>query len=379
MTYYLRQGLTPAKHFTILPRPEGGRYYEELYNSAGFDGPASLLYRLHRPTRVLHVEPESPMPVEAWDPGVVRNHSIDPSLLKASGDIFDARVPIAFNRDLVYSVATPDTGGERFLRNGANDELYVVVEGKGTVESIFGSFRYEPLDFVYIPRGTTWRLLPEEGQQRLIVVETTTQIAPLARYRNKVGQFLSRAVYSERDLRVPTLADPIDETGEFAVAVKVGEVVSRYVYETHPFDVVGWDGALYPYALNMRDVEPFSGRVNLDPDLDGVFESRGVLVAAHVPARFPDHPQAIPNIPDHNTDCDEIFYRIASEADVGPGVGRVTVHTRAGGHGAKPGFDRPEPGLRSQLWGVILDIVEPLQLTVNAIDADDPDYPAAWL
>lgn len=379
MTYYQRRGRVPAKHFTVLARPGGGRYFEELYNSAGFDGPSSLLYRLHPPTRVLRVEPGSRCPIEPWDEGVIRNHIIDPNLLKASGDVLDARVPIAFNSDLVYSIATPDTAGRRFIRNGAHDELYLVVEGDGTVETIFGGLTYGPLDFLYVPRGTTWRLNPGPGRQRMVLLETTTPIGPPARYRNRVGQFLSQATYAERDIRVPELGEPTDERGEFVVAVKMSDVVTNYVYETNPLDVVGWDGALYPYALNMRDVEPLSGRVNLNPDMDAVFECRGVVVSAITPARLPDHPNAAPNIPDHNTDCDEIFYRVASEAGATQGIGKVTVHTRAGGHGAKPGYERPEPGLRSDLWGLILDIVERVHLTTDAIPADDPSYPQAWL
>jgi homogentisate 1,2-dioxygenase len=376
--YYVQRGTIPPKHFTVLPRP-GGRYFEELYNSVGFNGPASNLYRLHQPTRVAGVEPISRSIVEPWDEGVIRNHMVDPRQLKASGDVLNARVPIAFNNDLVYSTVTPDTASDRFVRNGGKDELYVVAEGTGVVQTIFGDIEYGPLDFVYIPRGTTWRLIPGPTPQRMALLETSTQIGPLAKYRNTVGQFLSQAVYAERDFRVPELNEPVDERGVFEVAVKVGDVVTKYVYETNPLDVVGWDGALYPYALNMRDVEPFSGRVNLNPDIDGVFESRGVLVAAITPARFPDHPNAIPNIPDHNTDCDEIFYRIASEGAQFPGLGTVTIHTRAGGHGAKPGLDRPEPGLRSELWGVILDCVEPVQLTTDAIAGDDPHYARAWL
>jgi len=379
MTFYQQRGTIPAKRFTILPRPNGGHYCEELYNSAGFDGPSSLLYRLHRPTRVARVEPLADAAIEPWREDTTRNHIIDPGLLHGHGDVLEARVPIAFNPDLVYSIATPDTGGTRFVRNAANDELYFIVEGGGTIRSTFGEVDYGPLDFVYMPRGTTWKLHPEPGPHRLIVIETATPIGPPARYRNTVGQFLSQAIYSERDLRVPELQDPIDESGEFSVAVKMGPVVSNYVYETHPLDVVGWDGALYPYALNMRDVEPFSGRVNLNPDMDAVFASRGVLVSAITPARLPDHPNAYPNIPDHNTDCDEIFYRVASESGAMQGLGKVTVHTRAAGHGAKPGYERTEPGLRSDLWGVILDIVEPVRLTTNAMVADDPAYPSAWL
>lgn len=379
MTFYQQRGRIPAKHFTVLPREEGGRYYEELYNSEGFDGPASLLYHIHQPTRVLGVDPAGSMPVEPWQQDVVRNHIIDPVLLKSGGDPFDARVPITFNKDLVYSVATPDTGGHRFLRNGGKDELHFVVEGSGTFKTTMGDIDYEPMDFVYIPRGTTWKLEPELEGQCMIVMEASSPIAPPSWYRNNKGQFLSKAIYSERDIRVPDLPDPTDETGEFEVAVKVGEILSTYRYEHHPFDVVGWDGALYPYALNMRDVEPLSGRVNLDPNMDAVFACEGVLIAAITPARLPDHPNAIPNIPDHNTDCDEIFYRLASDDESMHGMGKLTVHTRAGGHGAKPGHEWPEPGLRRELWGVILDCVAPLDLTEDAMPADDPDYPRAWL
>ena len=152
MTYYVRRGTIPAKHFTVLPRP-GGRYFEELYNSVGFNGPSSNLYRLHQPTRVTGVEPISRGVIEPWDEGVIRNHLVDPSELKASGDVLDARVPIAFNNDLVYSIVTPDTASNRFLRNGGKDELYVVAEGTGLIQTIFGDLEYGPLDFVYIPRG----------------------------------------------------------------------------------------------------------------------------------------------------------------------------------------------------------------------------------
>ncbi len=379
MTYYQERGTIPAKHFTVLPKPNGGRYYEELHNSLGFNGPLSLLYRINQPSRVLRVEPLTTLPLEPWNEGVVRNHIIDPALLKASGDILDSRVPVAFNADLSYSVASPDRSSDRFYRNAERDELLFIVQGTGTFESTFGVLHYGPMDFICVPRGATWRILPNAEPQRMILLETRGQIQPPARYRNNVGQFMSRATYSERDIRVPELGDPTDEKGEFEIAVKVNEIVTTYVLDSHPLDVVGWAGALYPYALNMRDVEPFSGRVSLDPDMDAVFECEGALVSAITPARFPDHPDAIPNIPDHNTDCDEILYRVASEGAQVHGLEKLTVHTRAAGHGAKPGHDRAEPGLMNELWAVLIDIINPLQLTTNAIPADDPAYPSAWL
>ena len=33
-------------------------------------------------------------------------------------------------------------------------------------------------------------------------------------------------------------------------------------YAFHPFDVVGWDGYLYPYAFNIADFEPIVKRTH---------------------------------------------------------------------------------------------------------------------
>ena len=43
-------------------------------------------------------------------------------------------------------------------------------------------------------------------------------------------------------------------------------------YPTHPFDVVGWDGCLYPYTFNVADFEPITGRVHQPPPVHQVFE-----------------------------------------------------------------------------------------------------------
>ena len=51
----------------------------------------------------------------------------------------------------------------------------------------------------------------------------------------------------------------------------LGITGTRYVYAEHPFDVVGWDGCLYPYTFNISDFEPLTGRVCF---LGSVFGSR---------------------------------------------------------------------------------------------------------
>jgi len=379
MPYYRSQGTIPPKHFTVLRRPSGEQYYEELLSSSGFNGPAALLYRLRNSTRVAKVEPFGSRTLEAFEDGTTRNHRLAVDRVKGSGAEFEARTPLFFNEDMVYSISTPSEGGDRFYRNGYRDELLVIAKGSGVLQSTFGDIAYRPFDFVYVPRGTTWRLRPDNDDHTIVVLETRDRVSPPQRYRNAAGQFLARSMYSERDIRGPVLADPQDQAGAFEVVVRSENQLSLYTFDSHPFDVVGWDGALYPYALNMLDLEPLSGRVNLMPDMHQVFECDGAVICAIVPSRLADHPDAYPSIIDHNADCDEVFYRIGSAGPPIPGVGTVTLHTRAAQHGPKPGATLARPGLTSELIGLIIDFARPVRLTTAATDADEEGYVRAWM
>jgi homogentisate 1,2-dioxygenase len=378
--YYQRRGIVPAKRFTTLRDDAGALYYEELLSSVGFNGPSSLLYRRHPPTRVLRVEPAVGAVLEASHDATVRNHLLVVDRVKAAGDEVASRVPLYFNDDLVYSLSRPTATGDRLYRNGAADELLLVVEGSGVVETMFGDLDYGPLDFAYVPRGTTWRLRPGPGAHTIVVMETSKPCGPPGRYRNTAGQLLARSLYSERDIRTPALQDPRDDGGEITIAVKSGTVVTDYVMANHPFDVVGWDGALYPYALNMRDIEPLSGRVHLMPDMHQVFGSEGAVICAITPSRLPDHPDSYPAQADHSADCDEIFYRFGTDdGSKVPGLGTITMHTRAVAHGPKPGFEDRRLPERGHLYGLIIDALRPVSLTAAAMEADDPDYVRAWI
>jgi homogentisate 1,2-dioxygenase len=245
---------------------------------------------------------------------------------------------------------------------------------------MYGDLDYGPLDFLYVPRGTTWRLRPGPSVHNLVVLETSTPCGPPTRYRNGAGQFLARSLYSERDIRTPVLRDARDDAGEFTVVVKAGTMVTDYIMANHPFDVVGWDGALYPYVLNMRDIEPLSGRVHLMPDMHQVFGCDGAVICAITPSRMPDHPDSYPAQADHSADCDEIFYRFATDDGSNvPGLGTITMHTRAVAHGPKPGFEHRRLPERGTLFGLIIDVSRPVSLTAAAMEADDPDYVRAWL
>jgi homogentisate 1,2-dioxygenase len=375
--YYQRHGDVPDKHFTTLRTATGETTHEELLTSQGFRGPSSILYRLRPAPATLRVEPLAGPPVERWDPGVVRNHELDVQRLVSKGTFFESRVPMFFNDDLVYSICRPTQVGA-FYRNALCDELLLVISGSGVLRSAFGDLAYSPLDLVYVPRGVTTQLADLAGDQLLVVMETRGPLGPPAQHLGPTGQLQDRSLYKERDLRTPAYRGAVDEVGEFEVAVKVGDRATTYVTASHPFDAVGWDGYLYPYAVNLRALEPLSARVHSFPDLYQVFGSEGVAVCAIVPVRSPDHPDSTPTQPDHNADCDEIFHRLGSPSDAAPD-GRVTLHTRAASHGAKPWVKGAPPRERTTGYGIILDVSRPVQLTMAAATADDPDYHRSWV
>ena len=150
-----------------------------------------------------------------------------------------------WNADVEISLCRPTERMDYFFRNGEGDEVIFVHEGSGTLETIFGELPYKDGDYVVVPRGTTYRFRPE-GEQRYLVFETPGLIEIPRRYRNQYGQILEGAPYYHRDIHPPTELNTHRERGEFPVKVRVRDGYQTYLVDYHPFDVVGWDGYLYP-------------------------------------------------------------------------------------------------------------------------------------
>src|SRR5439155_8288848 len=144
------------------------------------------------------------------------------------------------------------------------DEVIFVHEGSGVVETVFGTLPYAPHDYVVIPRGTTYRFR-FDAPQRWLTFHTPGEIETPNRYRNRYGQLLQHAPFSQRDFHGPSELETSDESGEFHVTVRVRDGFQHYVLDRHPFDVVSWDGYVFPYTFNAADFEPRAGRFHLPP------------------------------------------------------------------------------------------------------------------
>ena len=170
------------------------------------------------------------------------------------------------NNDLHIGLAAPKSfSKDYFYKNADADEMIFVHVGSGTLRTNYGKIDFKYGDYLIIPRGTIYQIDFDDENNRLLYVESFSPILTPDRYRNNFGQMLEHSPFCERDFRLPKDLETIDEKGEFKIYIKKRGIQYSYVYENHPFDVVGWDGFNYPYAISIFDFEPITGRIHLPP------------------------------------------------------------------------------------------------------------------
>jgi len=382
MPSYIRQGSVPPKRHIQFRDPQGGLYAEELFSTKGFESVYSLLYHLRPPTATLEVR-------EWKRPGAhfelnqpLRNRHILTQNSHTQGDAIDARVPLLGNADLSISVADVTKPMEYFYRNVGGDEMLFVHRGEGTIETPFGTLAYRAHDYVILPCGTTYRLKPSAAT-RLLVHESTGMIRVPKKYRNEFGQLEEQAPYYERDFRAPVLGAPNDKTGEYEIHVTNNGRDAIYTVQNHPCDVVGWDGYCYPYAFNVDEFAPITGKLHQPPPAHATFEAPGAAFCAFVPRLFDYHPLAIPVPYNHSSvDCDEVIYYVSGNfmSRRGVGEGSITLHAAGAPHGPQPGAVEESLGKKStDEVAVMVDTFQPLMLAKAALDLEDKEYFRSWI
>src|SRR5882724_5230385 len=314
MPHYRQVGEIPRKRHTQFRTPEGGLYAEELMGVEGFSSDSALLYHRHLPTAIVDAvavdePPMTPSPNLPLKPRHLKTHKLD----VGAADVVTGRQLLLGNDDVRISYAVADRESPLY-RNAAGDELVYVEAGAATVETVFGAVQVSAGDYVVLPTSTTHRWLPSGSEPlRTLIVEARGHVGPPRRYLSAKGQFLEQSPYCERDLRGP--GEPLqrdDENVDVLVRHRAG--LTRYTYAHHPFDVVGWDGCLYPYAFSIRDFEPITGRVHQPPPVHQTFEGPGFVVCSFVPRKFDYHPLAIPAPYNHaNVDSDEVIFYTEGE------------------------------------------------------------------
>jgi homogentisate 1,2-dioxygenase len=395
MAYYQQIGDVPRQRHTQFRDQDGNLYYEELMGEEGFSSDSSLLYHRGVPSAIVASE--------IWelpDQGTLPNHPLKPRHLKLHDlfDVADAKaVDAVTGRRLVLGNADVRisyvVAGEvsPYYRNAIGDECVYVEAGSGTVETVFGVLSYRAGDYVVIPRATTHRWVPDttDGPSRLYPIEANSHIAPPKRYLSKYGQLLEHAPYCERDLHGPS-ATFLVEGADVEVLVKHrgnapgGVVGTRFVYDTHPFDVVGWDGCLYPYTFNIEDYMPITGKVHQPPPVHQVFEGQNFVICNFLPRKVDYHPLSVPVPYYHsNVDSDEVMFYVGGdyEARKGSGIGIGSISLHPGGHAHGPQPAAIEASLGAEYFeesAVMVDTFRPLELGEGGQAVDDGKYAWVW-
>ena len=388
MPYYRSVGDIPRKRHTQFRDPEGNLYAEELMGVEGFSADSALLYHRHLPTAIVDAVAID----DFTDRTRAANHPLKPRHFRtqelkweapADVDAVRGRRLLFGNADVTICFVAATTPSPLY-RNAAGDELLYVQGGAGTVETVYGALDVADGDYVVLPTSCTYRVVPSgDDPLRLLVLEATGHIGPPRRYLAAKGQFLEHSPYCERDQRGP--AGPLLADGtDVDVYVRHRAGVTRYTYAHHPFDVVGWDGCLYPWAFNIADFEPITGRVHQPPPVHQTFEGPNFVVCSFCPRKVDYHPLAVPVPYNHaNVDSDELLFYVRGDYEArkgsGIGIGSLSLHPSGFTHGPQPGAVEAALGVDYfDETAVMVDTFRPLELGEAAQACEDDRYAWSW-
>jgi len=343
-----------------------------------------LVYHCYPPTLVKQInEPYSVEPKIAREKHL-KHTSLKGFNVKPTKDYLEARVPVLVNNDLHISLAAPqESMTDYFYKNSQADEVIFIHEGSGVLKTGYGQIEFEYGDYLIVPRGIIYQLNFNDENNRLLIVESFSPIETPKRYRNNFGQLMEHSPFCERDIKRPENLETFDEKGDFKILIKKEGLIYPYIYGTHPFDFVGWDGHHYPWGLSIHNFEPITGRIHQPPPIHQTFEGGGFVICSFVPRLYDYHPQSIPAPYHHsNVDSDEILYYVDGDFMSRKSVekGQITLHPAGIPHGPHPGTVEKSIGKKeTQELAVMIDPFRPLMLTEQALKLEDPDYYKSWL
>ncbi len=385
MIHRLQRGVVAAKPHTAL-YVDGDLAFEHCFTRKGFELGYTIMYHRTPPHWVERAADAGPHPGRAeagWDGAVRRRHFLGPRMAEG-GEPFTGRKLVLANGEVGIWLARPDSDDSTLVANGDGDELTFVFAGSGRVETPLGVVRFEAGDYVFVPRALPhrWRL---DGPAHLLVVEGRSWIDLPAQFRNPIGQLTMDAPYSHRDFREPEWP----EGGPAVLAAPRTLRLLRHGRLTEmecshdPFDVVGWDGQVWPFAFPIRAYQPKTGRVHLPPTTHITFAGGGFVVCSFVPRVVDFDERAIPcPYPHSSVDCDEVLFYVEGSFTSRKGVGpaSLTLHPIGLPHGPHPGRYEASIGTtRTDELAVMVDTFSPLLPTDHARAIEDDGYNLSWI
>jgi homogentisate 1,2-dioxygenase len=350
--------------------PEGT--YEREVSKEGFFGPAAFLYHRRPPTGWTSFE--GPLRPRAFDLTALDTPEAGP--WAAPVVLGNAACEMRFWK---LGEAMP-----ALARDADGDLLIFVHQGEGELFCDYGRLVYEPGDYLYLPRGTMWRLAPASPTAALTIEATNAHFTLPDK-----GMLGPHAVFDPAVLDTPVMDEAFrahqDLPGAVRVEVKKRGQVSVVTYPYNPLDAVGWHGELAPARLNVRDIRPLvSARYHLPPSAHTTFVSDRFVVCTFAPRPFETDPGAI-KVPffHSNDDYDEVIFYHAGDFFSRDHIeaGMLTFHPSGFTHGPHPkALSRMlvQTKAATDEYAVMIDTRDPLDVGEGAAAVENAAYVDSW-
>ncbi len=350
--------------------PEGT--FEREMSKEGFFGPAAFFHHRRPPT--------------GWSDfqGPLRPRAFDvAALLDAAPCPWDAP-RILHNAHVEIRYWTLAGAMPALARNADGDQLLFVHVGAGDLFCDFGRLRFTAGDYVYLPRGTMWRLAPE-GRAAILMIEATNGHYTLP----DKGLLGGHAIFDPAMLDTPVMDGAFrahqDQSGEVAVRIKKRGAVSVATYGYNPLDVVGWHGELAAARINVSALRPVvSHRYHLPPSVHTTFVGERFVVCTFAPRPFETDPGAL-KVPffHNNDDYDEVLFYHAGDFFSRDNIdaGMMTFHPSGFTHGPHPKALKNmlvQPKTATDEYAVMIDTRDPLDVGEAAAAVENLAYVNSW-
>ncbi|GJL97743.1 MAG: putative dioxygenase [Hyphobacterium sp.] len=347
--------------------------YEREMSKEGFFGPAAFFHHKNVPTGWTNFE--GPLQPRAFD--LNKLNGAEPSPWDARRVLHNNATDVRFWK-LSERMTT-------LARNADGDQLLFIHAGRGDLFCDFGHIEIGKGDYVYLPRGTMWRLSPSEPLAILMIEATNTHYTLPDKGLVGPHAIFDPAVLDAPKINEAFLAQQADENHEWTIAIKKCGEVSRITFPFNPLDAVGWHGELAPVRLNVRDIRPLmSHRYHLPPSAHTTFVSDRFIVCTFAPRPFETDPGAL-KVPffHNNDDFDEVLFYHAGDFFSRDNIdaGMMTFHPAGFTHGPHP------KALKNMLtqskdatdeYAVMIDTRDPLNVGEGASSVENGEYINSW-
>jgi homogentisate 1,2-dioxygenase len=350
--------------------PEGT--YEREISKEGFFGPAAFFHHRRPPTGWTSFE--GPLRPRAFDLAALNEAA--PAPWDAPKVLSNAHVEIRFWK---LAGAMP-----ALARNADGDQLLFIHRGRGDLFCDYGRLAFRPGDYLYLPRGTMWRLAPTEPAAVLMIEATGAHYTLPDR-----GLLGPHAQFDPAVLETPVMDEAFraqqEQPGQVRVEVKKRGQVSTVTFPYNPLDAVGWHGDLAPVRLNVADLRPVtSHRYHLPPSVHTTFVGERFVVCTFAPRPFETDPGAL-KVPffHNNDDYDEVLFYHAGDFFSRDHIeaGAMTFHPSGFTHGPHPKalkamLVQPKPA--TDEYAVMIDARDPLDVAEGAASVENGAYVDSW-